>query len=193
MNTGLTEERRRILEAEILFTLAGRIGEIRAWRCEPLHSWWRYKINGDRADSWHESSHAILAELTAVFYVHRISLGATKVGNRTFGGFVTCSTSPNEFTPAPLSPSQPTDRQTIARACVELGSGWRGGIRELHRLRRQSIHIVDEHWPAIRAVARALSLERELDRAAFLAVLESHQSEQQIEIAASGVAAHNRA
>ena len=94
----LTDERRRILEAEILFTLAGRIGEMRAWRCEPLHSWWRYKVNGDRADCWHEASHGIVAELTSVFYVHRISLVATKVGNRRFGGFVTCSTSPDEFT-----------------------------------------------------------------------------------------------
>jgi len=68
---------------------------------------------------------------------------------------------------------------------VELGGGWRGGVREYQRLHRQAIQLVHEHWPAIRAVAKALSEQRTLDRAAFLAVLESHQSQQEIEIAAT--------
>jgi hypothetical protein len=78
-------------------------------------------------------------------------------------------------------------------SCIELGGGWRGAIREYHRLRRQSIQMVAENWPAIRAVAKALSERRELDRAAFLAVLETRRNEQLIEIAASSVAVHNHA
>ena len=81
----------------------------------------------------------------------------------------------------------------MARACVELGGGWRGAIRELHRLRKQSEALVTEHWSLIRSVAKALSVHRELGRAAFLDVLGTHQVEQLIEIAATGVAVHNHA
>jgi len=167
----LTDERRRYLEARVVFTAAGRIAEIKAWRCERLWSWWRYRVNEDRAVGYHEAAHAIIAELTTVFYVHQISIVATKVGNRIIGGFVTSSTSPNEFTPAPLSPNLPTDSQTVARTCLELGRGWRGALREYHRLRRQAETLVNENWPTIRAVAKALSEQRELDRQQFLDVL----------------------
>jgi hypothetical protein len=188
MATGLTDERRRFLETRVLSGLAGPMAERRAWRVEKLWPWWRYRVREDRAAAYHEAAHAIVNEIAEGSYTHFVSVVATRVGVHTIGGFTTSSTSPD---PSPLAPSPvtsilPTDRENVARACVELGGGWKGGLRELHRLRPQAIQLVEEHWPAIRAVAKALSERRELDRSAFLAVLEVHQNEQAIDIAASG-------
>ena len=72
----------------------------------------------------------------------------------------------------PLSASQPTDSESVARACLELGRDWRGAIREYHRLRRQTIQLVDQHWAAIRLLAQHLSQSRTLTRVEFLAILE---------------------
>jgi hypothetical protein len=192
---GITDERRRILEAEILFTLAGPLAERRVWRIEKLWPWWRFRVGQDKALVWHEASHACIAEITGVYYVHRICVVPTNAGDRIIAGFIITSPSAAALPPSSLSPSltASTDSETVAKCCVELGGGWRGGVRELHRLRKQAIQMVAENWALIRAIAKVLSEQRTLDRAAFLAVLETHQNEQQIEIAASGVAVHNHA
>lgn len=183
----LTEQRRRYLEAEAVFTLAGPLAERRVWRIEKLWPWWRYRVGQDKAVAWHEASHACIAEITGGCYVHRISVVPTNAGDRIIAGFIITSPSAAALPPSSLSPSliAPTDSETVAKCCLELGGGWRGGVREYHRLHRQAIQLVDEHWPAIRSVAKALSEQRTLDRAAFLAVLDAHHSRQEIEIAAT--------
>jgi hypothetical protein len=56
---------------------------------------------------------------------------------------------------------------------MKLGRDWRGGVREYHRLHLQAVMLLDANWPLVRAVARALSERRELNREEFLCVLES--------------------
>jgi hypothetical protein len=186
----LSDERRRFLEGRVVFTAAGRIAEKKAWRGEKLWPWWRYRVNQDRANAFHEAAHAVIAELEVE---GRFTHFASIVPSSRAGGYVITSTSADPLPPSPLSSSLPTDRQTIAKCCLELGSGWRGAIREYHRLHHQAETMVSENWPAIRAVAKALSEQRELNRQQFLDALSTHQSQQFIEIAATGVAVHNHA
>lgn len=186
----LKAEHRRYLETRALSGLAGPLAEKRAWRSERLWSWWRYRVGEDRANSFHEAAHAIVNEIRGR-YTHFISLVAIRSGAYIIGGYTTTSATPDAVLPAPPSSSLPSDRENVARACVELGSGWRGGLRELRRLRKQAETMVAENWPLIRLVAQYLSQRRTLNREEFLSILEAHQSQQFIEIAAhAGVPNH---
>jgi hypothetical protein len=70
-----------------------------------------------------------------------------------------------------------TDERKLARYCIKLSvveppTDWRGAIRIAHRLRAQTVALVDQHWPLISRLAAELLEHRQLDAAQIRRVLD---------------------